>query len=548
MKKKVPVFVASTLAMSMLLGACSYQKDESQAKAKGESGKSNAKQVLNLVETQEIPTMDPALSADSVSSRAMNNTMEGLYRLGKDDKLVPGVAKEYKKSEDGKKYTFKLREDAKWSNGDPVTAKDFEYAWKRAINPDTAAKSAYMMYDIKNAEKINKREMAPDQLGVKATDDYTLEVELDNSIPYFVDLMVYPLFYPVNEKYVKEQGNKFGLEANTTLYNGPFVLSEWKHERNFQIKKNPSYWDNKVVKLEEVNFNIVKDTATPINLYETKAIDRATLLAEFIDKYKGKPDFITLDETSVFFLRLNEKDPALANKNIRKAISLGFERKPLVDTLLNNGSIPATGLIPGKFMFGPDKKDFRVENGDLVKPNIKEAKKYWEAGKKELGKNEIELELLNEDVELSKKTGEYLKGELEKNLPGLTVKIKQQPFAQKLKLEDAGDYVMSFSAWSADFPDPITYLDMFVTGGAQNKMGYSNPKYDEIIMKAKKDGSDVNARWKNLLEAEKMLLDDAAIAPVYQRSRAYLQRESIKDLYFHKYGGDLSFKWASVGE
>ena len=548
MKKKVPVFVASTLAMSMLLGACSYQKDESQAKAKGESGKSNAKQVLNLVETQEIPTMDPALSADSVSSRAMNNTMEGLYRLGKDDKLVPGVAKEYKKSEDGKKYTFKLREDAKWSNGDPVTAKDFEYAWKRAINPDTAAKSAYMMYDIKNAEKINKREMAPDQLGVKATDDYTLEVELDNSIPYFVDLMVYPLFYPVNEKYVKEQGNKFGLEANTTLYNGPFVLSEWKHERNFQIKKNPSYWDNKVVKLEEVNFNIVKDTATPINLYETKAVDRATLLAEFIDKYKGKPDFITLDETSVFFLRLNEKDPALANKNIRKAISLGFERKPLVDTLLNNGSIPATGLIPGKFMFGPDKKDFRVENGDLVKPNIKEAKKYWEAGKKELGKNEIELELLNEDVELSKKTGEYLKGELEKNLPGLTVKIKQQPFAQKLKLEDAGDYVMSFSSWSADFPDPITYLDMFVTGGAQNKMGYSNPKYDEIIMKAKKDGSDVNARWKNLLEAEKMLLDDAAIAPVYQRSRAYLQRESIKDLYFHKYGGDLSFKWASVGE
>ncbi|MFJ8530157.1 peptide ABC transporter substrate-binding protein [Bacillus sp. NPDC094106] len=548
MKKKVPVFVASTLAMSMLLGACSYQKDESQAKAKGESGKSNAKQVLNLVETQEIPTMDPALSAESVSSRVMNNTMEGLYRLGKDDKLVPGVAKEYKKSEDGKKYTFKLREDAKWSNGDPVTAKDFEYAWKRAINPDTAAKSAYMMYDIKNAEKINKKEMAPDQLGVKAIDDYTLEVELDNSIPYFVDLMVYPLFYPVNEKYVKEQGNKFGLESNTTLYNGPFVLSEWKHERNFQIKKNPSYWDNKVVKLEEVNFNIVKDTATPINLYETKAVDRATLLAEFIDKYKEKPDFITLEETTVFFLRLNEKDPALANKNIRKAISLGFERKPLVDTLLNNGSTPATGLIPGKFMIGPDKKDFRVENGDLVKPNIKEAKKYWEAGKKELGKNEIELELLNEDVELSKKTGEYLKGELEKNLPGLTVKIKQQPFAQKLKLEDAGDYVMSFSGWGADFPDPITYLDMFVTGGAQNKMGYSNPKYDEIIMKAKKDGSDVNARWKSLLEAEKMLLDDAAIAPVYQRGRAYLQRESIKDLYFHKYGGDLSFKWTSVGE
>ncbi len=206
----------------------------------------------------------------------------------------------------------------------------------------------------------------------------------------------------------------------------------------------------------------------------------------------------------------------------------------------------ATGLIPGNFMFGPNKKDFRVENGDIVKPNIKEAQKYWEAGKKELGKNEIELELLNEDVELSKKTGEYLKGELEKNLPGLTLKIKQQPFAQKLKLEGAGDYVMSFTGWSADFPDPISYLDMFVTGGTQNKMGYSNPKYDEIIMKAKKNGNDANARWKSLLTAEKMLLEDATIVPVYQRGRAYLQRETVKDLYFHKYGGDLSFKWTSV--
>ncbi|MEH6978343.1 peptide ABC transporter substrate-binding protein, partial [Bacillus pseudomycoides] len=286
MKKKVPVLVASTLAMSMVLGACSYQKDESQAKAKGESGNNNAKQVINLTETQEIPTMDTALSADAVSSRVMNNTMEGLYRLDKGDKLVPGVAKSSEKSEDGKKYTFKLREDAKWSNGDPVTAKDFVYAWQRAINPDKAAVSAYIMFDVKNAQKINKKEMTPDQLGVKAIDDYTLEVELEHPVPYFENLMIYPLFYPVNEKYAKEQGNKFGLEANTTLYNGPFVLSDWKHERSFQIKKNPSYWDNKEVKLEEVNFNIVKDMATAINLYDTKAIDRVILRSEFVDKYK----------------------------------------------------------------------------------------------------------------------------------------------------------------------------------------------------------------------------------------------------------------------
>ncbi|PFO82498.1 MULTISPECIES: peptide ABC transporter substrate-binding protein [Bacillus cereus group] len=549
MKKKVPVFVASTLAMSMILGACgSYQKDEQGASAKGDSGKANGKQVINMTETQEIPTMDPALSADAVSSRVMNNTMEGLYRLEKGDKLVPGVAKSSEKSEDGKKYTFKLREDAKWSNGDPVTAKDFVYAWQRAINPDKGAVSAYIMFDVKNAQKINKKEMAPDQLGVKAVDDYTLEVELEHPVPYFENLMIYPLFYPVNEKYATEKGDKFGLEANTTLYNGPFVLSEWKHETSFQIQKNPTYWDNKVVKLDEVNFNIVKDLATSVNLYDTKAIDRVTLRSEFVDKYKEDPNFKTANEASVFFLRFNQKNEALANKNIRKAISLAFDREPFVDTILNNGSTAATGLIPSKFVEGPNKKDFRAENGDLVKANVKEAQKYWEAGKKELGKDKIELELLNEDVDLSKRTGEYLKGELEKNLPGFTLKIKQQPFAQKLKLEESGDYDMTFAGWSPDFPDPVTYLDMFVTDGAQNKMKYSNLKYDEIIMKAKTDGSDVQARWNSLLEAEKMLLEDAAIAPVYQRSAAYLQRETVKDIYKHNYGGDLSFKWATAGK
>lgn len=546
MKKKVPMLLASTLTVSMILGGCGYSKEDSQAKAKGDT--SSAKQVINLVETAELPTMDTTLTTDGTSSNVMNNTMEGLYRLGKDNKLVPGVAESYEKTEDGKKYTFKLRKDAKWSNGDPVTAKDFVYSWQRAVDPDTAAKSAYIMFDVKNAEKINMKQLPPDQLGVKAVDDYTLEVELDNPVPYFVDLTVYPLFYPLNEKYVKEQGAKHGLEANTTLYNGPFVLSEWKHEQSFQLKKNPSYWDNKEVKLDEINYNIVKDTATAVNLYETKAVDRVYLSAEFVDKYKGGKDFKTTSDPTVYFLRLNEKNPALANKNIRKAISMGFEREAMVNTMLNNGSKGAYGIVPADFTKGPDGKDFRKENGNLVKADAKEAKKYWEAGKKEIGKDKIELELLNSDTELAKKTSEYLKGELEKNLPGLTVNIKTQPFAQVLKLESSGDYDMSFSGWGPDFPDPMTFLDLFVTNGAQNKMGYSNPKYDEIITKAKKDGSDLQARWNNLLSAEKMLFDDAAIAPIYQRGRAYLQRETVQDIYINKYGPELSFKWASVKE
>ncbi|MEH7461131.1 peptide ABC transporter substrate-binding protein [Bacillus thuringiensis] len=546
MKKKVPVLLASTLTVSMILGGCGYSKEDSQAKAKGDT--SNAKQVINMIETSELPTMDTTLTTDAASSSVMNNAMEGLYSLGKGDKVVPGVAESYEKSEDGKKYTFKLRKDAKWSNGDPVTAKDFVYSWQRAVNPDTAAKSAYIMFDVKNAEKINMKQLPVDQLGVKAVDDYTFEVELDNPVPYFVNLTVYPLFFPLNEKFVKEQGPKYGLEANTTLYNGPFVLSEWKHEQSFQLKKNPSYWDNKTVKLEEINYNIVKEVGTAVNLYETKAVDRVPLSAEFVDKYRKDSGFKTTSDPTVFFLRLNEKNPALANKNIRKAISLGFERDGMINTLLNNGSKAAGGLVPEDFVKNVDGKDFRKENGKLAKVDSKEAKKYWEAGKKELGKDTIELTLLNSDMELNKKISEFLKGELEKNLPGLKLNVKTQPFAQVLKLESSGDYDISYSGWGPDYPDAMTFLDLFVTNGAQNKMGYSNAQYDELITKAKKNGSDIKGRWNDLLKAEKILFDEAAIAPIQQRGRAFLERETIKDIYIHKYGGELSFKWASVGK
>lgn len=549
MKKKIPLLLASTLTASMMLGACSsYQKDDAKAKGKeNATSSSNGKQILNLTELSEIPSMDASLASDSSSSTALNNTMEGLYRTGKDQKRMPGVAEDVQKLDDGKKYIFKLRKDAKWSNGEPVTAKDFVYSWKRAVNPDTKATYSYIMFDIKNAEKIHKKELPADQLGVKAIDDYTLEVELDNPVPYFVDLTVYPVFYPLNENFVKAQGDKFGLEANTTLYNGPFVMSDWKHERSFQFKKNPSYWDNKTVKIEEINFNIVKNTATNVNLYETNAIDRAALTSEFVDKFRQIPDFQTRKEAGVAYLRFNQSNQYLSNKNLRKAISMSFDRDNIAKVILNNGATGAYGFVGKDFAEGPNKKDFRAENGKLVETNPKEAKKLWDTAKKELGTDKIELEFLNFDDEDSKKVGEFLKGEMEKNLPGLSIKIKQQPFAQKNKLEDSQQYDIAFGIWGPDFPDPISYLDMFVTNGSQNKTGYSNPKYDELILKAKTDTKDLQARWNNLLEVEKMLVkEDAVIAPIFQKGSAYVVKGAVKDIIPINYGGKLTYKWASV--
>ncbi|PEF12689.1 peptide ABC transporter substrate-binding protein [Bacillus thuringiensis] len=548
MKKKIPLLLASTLTASMLLGACSYQKDDAKAKGKeNTTSSSNGKQFLNLTELSEIPSMDASLASDSASSTALNNTMEGLYRIGKDQKRVPGIAEDVQKLDDGKKYIFKLRKDAKWSNGEPVTAKDFVYSWKRAVNPDTKATYSYIMFDIKNAEKIHKKELPADQLGVKAIDDYTLEVELDNPVPYFVDLTVYPVFYPLNENFVKAQGDKFGLEANTTLYNGPFVMSDWKHEQSFQFKKNPSYWDNKTVKIEEINFNIVKNTSTDVNLYETNSIDRAALTSEFVDKFRQSSEFHTRKEAGVAYLRFNQSNQYLSNKNLRKAISMSFDRDNIAKVILNNGAIGAYGFVGKDFAEGPNKKDFRSENGKLVETNPKEAKKLWETAKKELGTDKIELEFLNFDNEDAKKVGEFLKGEMEKNLPGLSIKIKQQPFAQKNKLEDSQQYDIAFGIWGPDFPDPISYLDMFVTNGSQNKTGYSNQKYDELILKAKTDTKDLQARWNNLLEVEKMLIkEDAVITPIFQKGSAYIVKDAVKDIIPINYGGRLTYKWASV--
>ncbi|PEV72228.1 peptide ABC transporter substrate-binding protein [Bacillus thuringiensis] len=548
MKKKIPLLLASTLTASMLLGACSYQKDDAKAKGKeNTTSSSNGKQVLNLTELSEIPSMDASLASDSASSTALNNTMEGLYRIGKDQKRVPGIAEDVQKLDDGKKYIFKLRKDAKWSNGEPVTAKGFVYSWKRAVNPDTKATYSYIMFDIKNAEKIHKKELPADQLGVKAIDDYTLEVELDNPVPYFVDLTVYPVFYPLNENFVKAQGDKFGLEANTTLYNGPFVMSDWKHEQSFQFKKNPSYWDNKTVKIEEINFNIVKNTSTDVNLYETNSIDRAALTSEFVDKFRQSSEFHTRKEAGVAYLRFNQSNQYLSNKNLRKAISMSFDRDNIAKVILNNGAIGAYGFVGKDFAEGPNKKDFRSENGKLVETNPKEAKKLWETAKKELGTDKIELEFLNFDNEDAKKVGEFLKGEMEKNLPGLSIKIKQQPFAQKNKLEDSQQYDIAFGIWGPDFPDPISYLDMFVTNGSQNKTGYSNQKYDELILKAKTDTKDLQARWNNLLEVEKMLIkEDAVITPIFQKGSAYIVKDAVKDIIPINYGGRLTYKWASV--
>ncbi|MBM6646369.1 peptide ABC transporter substrate-binding protein [Bacillus sp. RIT 809] len=560
--KKLTAVVVPVLAMSVALTACSGSGGEKKTTTTSNSGEEKksdvkyaAKQVLNRTENQEIPTMDTSKSTDTLGAQILGNTMEGLYRLDKDNKPIPAAAESSTKSEDGKKYTFKLRKDAKWSNGDPVTAKDFVYGWQRLLDKNTAAEYAFIAYYIKNAEAINKGEKPGTELGAKAVDDYTLEVELEKPVPYFLNLLAFPSYYPLNEKFVKEKGDKFGLEADTTVYNGPFVMSSWKHEQGWQLKKNDKYWDNKTVKLEEINYSVVKEVATKVNLYDTGSIDFTLLSGEFVDKYKSnKDEYGEYAESSTFFLRLNQKrngqDTPLKSKKLREAIALSVDKKGLANVILNNGSKATDQLVPKGLATGPDGKDYQDTFKNGLKQDTKKAAAAWEEAKKELGKDQVTIELLSYDDGTAKKIADYVKDQIEKNLKGVTINTKIQPFKQKLKLESAQDYEISYAGWSPDYADPMTFIDMFDSKSPYNQMSYSNPKYDEMVQKAGNELlSDPKKRWETLGKAEKLFLEeDAGLVPLYQTGRSYVMKPNVKGIVKHNISPEYSFKWAYVTE
>ncbi|MED3118914.1 peptide ABC transporter substrate-binding protein [Bacillus thuringiensis] len=547
MKRKKSHLMVMALVTSLLLTACNNKADKSDIEVK--------KQVLNVTVSEEIPSLDTVKTTDGTSAHVMQNIFEGLYVLNDQDQPTPAIAKSFKRSEDGKKYTFKLRKDAKWSNGDPVTAKDFVYGWQRLLDKNTAAEYAFIAFYIKNAEAINKGEKPLTDLGAKAVDDYTLEVELEKPVPYFLNLMAFPSYYPLNEKFVKEKGDKFGLEADTTLYNGPFVMSSWKHEQGWQLKKNDKYWDKKTVKLEEINYSVVKEVATKVNLYDTGSIDFTLLSGEFVDKYKSnKDEYGEYAESSTFFLRLNQKrngqDTPLKSKKLREAIALSVDKKGLANVILNNGSKATDQLVPKGLATGPFGKDYQGAFKNGLKYDPKKGAAAWEAAEKELVKDQVTIELLSYDDGTAKKIADYVKDQIEKNLKGVTINTKIQPFKQKLKLETAQDYEISYAGWSPDYADPMTFIDMFESKSPYNQMSYSNPKYDEMVGKAGSElMSDAKKRWETLGKAEKLFLEeDAGLVPLYQTGRSYVMKPNVKGIVKHNISSEYSFKWAYVTE
>ncbi|EMF0475124.1 peptide ABC transporter substrate-binding protein [Enterococcus hirae] len=554
MKKK---WAFSVVALSGLVLAGCYGGSANTKSSNSASGNStDGGGVFNLVVPQEMPTADLSLATDTISFTALNNVYEGIYRLDKDSKPQPAGASELAEvSEDGLTYKIKLREDAKWSNGDPVVAADYVYGWQRTVDAATASEYAYLFAPVANAEEITAGKKDKSELGIKAVGDHELEITLTKQTPYFQYLLAFPSFFPQKQSVVEENGDAYASASDKAVYNGPFTLTDFDGpgtDTEWSYKKNDNYWDKDAVKLSEIKVSVVKESSTALNLFKDGQADDVILSGELAQQNSNDPAYTSVKEARTSYIELNQReaDSPFKNVNLRKAISYSINRDALVKQVLGDGSVVSTGLIPADMSKNPEtNEDFAKEAGKLVSYDKDKAKEYWEKAKKELGIDSLEFNLMASDDDASKKVIEYIQNSIQENLDGVKVKPTPVPFSVRLDRSSSGDFDTVLGGWAADYADPSSFTDLFVAGNSYNRGQWSNADYDKVVDDSgNKDVGDEQARWADLQEATKIMADDMGVIPVYQKAEGHLVNEKIKGIVHHAAGASWDYKWTYVEE
>ncbi|GEN94404.1 peptide ABC transporter substrate-binding protein [Pediococcus ethanolidurans] len=532
--KSVVKLSAVALASTFVLAACG---------AKSSSAK---KQSVNFMESAEISTMDTSKADDVVSMTQLSNTEEGLYRLGKNSSVHNALATSTKESKDGKTWTFTIRKGAKWSNGDKVTAKDFVYSWQRTVNPKTASEYAYLFSGVKNADQIMAGKVNYKKLGIKADGNYKLTVTLDRPIPYFKLLMGFSVFFPQDQKAVEKYGSKYGTASNKLVYNGPYKQVGWKGTNlSWKLVKNPEYWNKKNVKMNTIKYQVVKDSSTALNLYNSKKLDVTTISGTQVAQYKNNKAYVLRKEASTFYLQLNEKRKIFKNKKIRQAISMSIDRSQLTGKVLADGSQNVSGLVSNGLAKNPSTgEDFAKESAvkSASTQNLTEAKKLLKEGLKEEGLTSLKFTLMADDTTAGKATNEFLQSQIEKLGSNVKVTVQNIPFKTRLTDSSNGKFDAVVSGWGADFSDPISFLQLFVTGNAQNNGGYSSKEYDALIKKSNTtDATHPQKRWNDMVKAEKILMNDQGIVPLYQQATSQLWNTKLKGVVYNTAGNEYDY-------
>lgn len=499
-------------------------------------------QVFRANITSEPSTADPGLAKDATSGAIVRAAFDGLTRMDGNSEPINSVASDVKLSDDKLVYTFTLR-DSKWSNGDPVTAHDFVFAWKRALDASFGAQYAYQLYYIKNAKLIHEGKAKADDLGAKAIDDKTLEVTLENPTPYFLQLTSFYTYYPVNKKVVEANPN-WAKEAATMVSNGPFKMTTWEHKSKIVLEKNDQYWEKDVVKLSRIEISMIEDDNTALSMFENGELDWAGqplggIPTDAIPSLKEAGKLVVHPKATMYWYKLNTTKGPLSNVKIRKALSLSVDRQTIVDNITQVGQVPTMGMLPQSMIINKD--------GYFKDNDVETAKKLLEEGMKELNLTKLPpLTLSYNPTDRHKKIAEAIQDQWKQKL-GIEVKLMVKEFAVHLNDLHELNYEIGRIGWNADFNDPMNYLEMFreKTGG-NNDTGWEDPRYQELLKQASLE-ADPEKRKALFGEAEQIFMDAMPLIPLFTDVDVWVQSDKVKGVQVDGLGF-IDLKWAEMTE
>ena len=497
---------------------------------------------LSVATDFEIKTLVPWAASEENAFLVLNQAEEGLFRMDENNQPQPALCDTYEVSDDKLTYTFHLRDGIQWSNGEPVKAADFVYAWLKQMSADATNGYSFIMTDyIVNGQEYNEGSVDASEVGVKAVDDQTLEVQLKSPTPYFLNLTTMDMFFPVNEAFCEEQGTDFALSPDNMLYCGPYVITDYDPAVGVTFAKNDNYWDKDNVAIEDGQVRVIKDAAAALSAYQAGELSQVKLDSANVVAYKDDPEFSQEIDFRTSYVQFNLTDDVMSNVNMRKAISLAMNRSALTDNILADGSAPGFGLVADG-MSGDGEKTFRELNGDVSPYDPEQAKEYYDKAVEELGSAPSEVTLLVADDSVSKSVATFIQSELITTL-GLNVVIDTKTVQGRGELMDANNYQFAVTAWGADYDDAMTYLDLW-TNGTPYRGNYVDEEYNSLIADAKTQTDDAT-RLDDMLKAEKKLVaEDAVVSPIYHKGSATLTKSNVKNLITHPIGVPMEFKYA----
>ncbi|AOZ97718.1 peptide ABC transporter substrate-binding protein [Butyrivibrio hungatei] len=570
MKKKfLSIMLASALALSMIgcgssaVSGVSEQKDttaeetdsaQAEEATTADAGESSGEDLNVMLETP-VESLDPQQATDGTSFEVIADYTDGLMQMDADGQAVNALAESIDVSEDGLTYTFHIREDANWSNGEPVTAADFVFAWQRAVDPEVASEYSYMLSDIGqivNAQDIIDGTKDKSELGVTAVDDKTLEVKLNVPVSYFLSLMYFPTFYPVNQAFFESCADTYATSPETTLSNGAFVLDDYQPAATtIHLTKNPDYYDADRVKLPGLNYQVIQDSQQALMSYQSGDLDTTLVNGEQVDQVKDDPAFKAIGAGYLWYISPNIQEvKELQNVNIRYAITMALNREAITTDVLKDGSAPTYTAVPMDFAAGPDGSDFSADQEkfkEVCRYDADAAVEYWNKGLEELGVTEVTITMIHDADDAPIKVAQVVKEQLETTLPGLTVELQQMPKKERVQRMQEGEFELGLTRWGPDYADPMTYLGMWVTNNSNNYGFWSNKDYDAIIAECTtgETAMDASARWSALYDAEQIVMDEAVIFPLYTQCNAELISTSVSGIEFHPVALNRVYKDAS---